>query len=110
MNTEAIQKELDKLDRHQKSVLLLTYGHQLTVVAREAYEFQGAGVNKPRLLRDSNEIIHRVFQALRELETKSDKCFSLSGIAHWISCDEKEGDIVYASKQAFSMALQKCNT
>ena len=109
MNTEAIQEELDKLDSHHKSMLLLTYGHQLTVMARDAYEFQGPGVNKARLLRDSNEIMHRVFQALRELEAKSDTCFSLSGIAHWISCDEKEGDIVYASKQAFSMALQKCN-
>lgn len=110
MNTEAIQKEIEKRGRHQKSMLLLTYGHQLTVMAREAYEFQGPGVDKPRLLRDSNEIMHRVFQALRELETSSDKCFSLSGIAHWISCEEKEGDIVYASKQAFSMAVKKCNT
>ncbi|WP_445358789.1 hypothetical protein [Microbulbifer sp. ANSA005] len=110
MNTETIQKEIDKLDSHQKSVLLLTYGHQLTVMARDAYEFQGPGVDKPRLLRDSNEIMHRVFQALRELETKSDKCFSLSSIAHWISCEEKESDIVNASKQAFSMAVQKCNT
>ncbi|QYJ72309.1 hypothetical protein K0H59_04425 [Shewanella sp. FJAT-51649] len=110
MNTEAIQIELDKLDSRQKSVLLLTYGHQLTVMARDAYEFQGPGVNKPRLLRDANEILHRVFQALRELETQADEFFSLQGIAHWISCDEKEGDIVYASKQAFSRALQKCNT
>jgi len=110
MNTETIQKEIDKLDNHKKSILLLTYGHQLTVMARDAYEFQGPGVDKPRLLRDSNEIMHRVFQALRELEIKSDKCFSLSGIAHWISCEEKEGDIVSASKQAFSMAVKKCNT
>lgn len=110
MNTKDIKRELDKLDNYQKSVLLLTYGFQLTVMAREAYEFQGSGVEKPRLLRDSNEILHRVFQALKEIETKSDKCFSLSGISHWISCEEKEGDIVSASKQAFSMALQKCNT
>ncbi len=58
MNTEAIQKELDKLDSHQKSLLLLTYGHQLTIMARDAYEFQGPGVNKPRLLREANEIMH----------------------------------------------------
>lgn len=110
MNTETIQNEIDKLDSHQKSILLLTYGHKLTVMARDAYEFQGPGVDKPRLLRDSNEIMHRVFQALRELETKSDKCFSLSNIAHWISCEEKEGDIVFASKQAFSMAVKQCNS
>jgi len=110
MSTEEIQKELDKLDDHKKAMLLLTYGHQLTVMARDSYDFQGPGVNKPRLLRDSNEILHRVFLALRELETKSEKCFSLSGISHWISCAEKKGDIVMASKQAFSRALQICNT
>ena len=109
MSKEEIQKELDKRDAHQKAVLLLTYGHQLTVMAREAYEFQGSGVERPRLLRDSNEILHRVFQAVRELETESEKCFSLSGIAHWIACNEKSGDIVYASAQAFAEALRKCN-
>jgi hypothetical protein len=110
MNTATVQNEIDKLSNRQKSLLLLTYGHQLTILARDAYEFQGSGVDKPRLLRDSNEIMHRLFQALRELETKSVKCFSLTGIAHWISCDEKEGYIVHASQQAFSMALQKCKT
>jgi hypothetical protein len=62
MSTEDIQKELDKRDARQKAVLLLTYGHQLTVMARDAYEFQGPGVARPRLLRDSNEILLEYFR------------------------------------------------
>ena len=108
MKNEEIQIELDKRNTHQKVLLLLSYGHQLTVMSREAYEFQGPGVTNPRLLRDANEILHRVFQALTELQLQSENCFSLSGISHWISCEERTGSIVQASNQAFSMALQKC--
>ncbi|WP_212630799.1 hypothetical protein [Pseudomonas sp. KB-10] len=108
MKNEEIQIELDERNAHQKALLLLSYGHQLTVMSRESYEFQGAGVTNPRLLRDANEILHRVFQALTELQLQSEKSFSLSGISHWISCEEKTGSIVQASNQAFSMALQKC--
>lgn len=108
MKNEEIQIELDKRNTHQKALLLLSYGHQLTVMSREAYEFQGAGVTNPRLLRDANEILHRVFQALTELQLQSENCFSLSGVSHWISCEERTGSIVQASNEAFSMALQKC--
>jgi len=108
MNSKQIEKEIGRLNNHEKSTLLLTYGHLLTIRARDAYEFQSPGVINPRLLRDINEILHRVFQALREIEVNDDSCFSLNGIHHWISCEEKQGDIVNASISAFSEALKKC--
>ena len=110
MNIEQIEIALEKLDSNQKKLLLITYGHKLTVVARGAYEFKGPGVDDPRLLRDINEIQHRVYQAIRELEIGSEKCFSVSGISHWICNKEKSDTINQASLQAFLMALKLCNT
>lgn len=107
MNIDFIQNEIDSLDFDEKSRFLILYGHYLTIMARDAYEFQGAGVKKPRLLRDINEILHRVFQALRELEDDSENFFVLSGLAHWIACENREGDIVHASHQAFRMAINR---
>lgn len=106
MKSKDIQIELDKRNPHQKALLLLGYGHQLTVMAREAYEFQGSGVTNPRLLRDANEILHRVFQAVTELQLQSENYFSLSCISNWISCEGKTESIVQASNQAFLSALQ----
>lgn len=36
----------------------------------------------------------------------SENCFLLSGVFHWTSCEEKQGDMIVASKQAFSIVLQ----
>ena len=89
MKPEDIDNLIKGLGSSQKTILLLTYGHQLTVMARDAYEFQSPGVRNPRLLRDTNEILHRIFQALKEIEKNTEKCFSLSGISHWISCEDR---------------------
>jgi hypothetical protein len=40
---------------------LLTFGHNLTIAARDTYEVQAAGVHAPQRLREINEIQHRVF-------------------------------------------------
>ncbi len=110
MNSEEIDSQLKEFNSSQKIMFLLTYGHQLTIMAREAYEFQSPGVSNPRLLRDINEILHRVFQAIKEIEANSEECFSLSGISHWIYCADRSIDIQQASIQAYKRALEYCNT
>ena len=110
MNSDYVGKELENLNKHEKAMLLLTYGHQLTIMARDAYEFQGPGVTKPRLLRDTNEILHRIFQAVRELEADAQNCFVLGGIAQWIACEGKSAEIREASTLAFTRALSICST
>ncbi len=110
MNAEQIHEKLDELATEERLNLLICYGHQLTIMCREAYEFQAPGVTNPRLLRDANEIHHRVYQTIRELVHVENDGFSVSGISHWISADERSEGIQNASIQAFKWALEKYNT
>lgn len=110
MNAEQVNAKLESLDDRGKIMLLLTYGHSLTIMARDSYEFQGGGVIRPTLLRGVNEILHRVFQAVIELEKSDTERFVYSGISNWISCEGKEAILQYASSQAFERAVTKCAT
>ena len=110
MNETQIKEKLSTLSDSGLVELLLGYGHELTVQARAAYEFQGPGVDDPRLLRDCNEIQHRVLQAIKEVTGGSGKRFSLSGISHWILAKENNNTIQQASMQAFTRACARCNT
>jgi hypothetical protein len=49
--------------------VLATLGHNLTIAARDTYEFQAPGVRAPQRLRDINEIQHRVFSHILALST-----------------------------------------
>ena len=75
-------------------------------MCRDVYEFQGPGVTKPRLLRDANEIHHRIYQAIRELGDGENDGFSVSGISNWISADKRSEEIQNASIQAFKWAFR----
>ncbi|WP_444912335.1 hypothetical protein [Microbulbifer sp. PAAF003] len=110
MKEHQIQKVIDELPDDKKIQLLCNYGHQLTIHARGGYEFQGSGVTDPRLLRDCNEIQHRVFQAVREVAQDSDNQFCLNNVGGWISAEERNETIRTASVQAFQTALAKLNT
>ena len=108
MDTKQIQKKLDDLSIEERLNLLIGYGHQLTIMCRDAYEFQGPGVTDPGLLRDANEIQHRIYQAIRELAQGESSGFSVTGISNWISAKERNEKIQSASVEAFKWALQKC--
>ena len=108
MNKDKITETLKSRTEEQAIRLLLIYGHELTIQARWAYEFQGSGVDDPRLLRDCNEIQHRVFQALQELVENREKKFSFSHLGSWISAEERNEKIRNASIQAFNRAIEKC--
>ena len=47
--------------------LLAAFGHNLTIAARDTYEFQAPGVRSPERLRGINEIQHRVFAHILKL-------------------------------------------
>ena len=49
--------------------VLAIFGHELTIVARDAYEGQASGVRAPERLRAINEIQHRVFGHIRAMTT-----------------------------------------
>ena len=110
MNQVQILKELESLSSKEQISLLLTYGHQLSVLARTAYEFQGPGVVKPRLLRDVNEINHRIYPQVKSLISSKSPEFPISEISSWISGEGRNEDTQNASIQAFERALSLCNT
>lgn len=108
MNSAEISKILLAMEDRRRLSFSISYGHGLTTMARGAYVFQSDEVANPKLLRGINEILHRVFQAIRELETNSNNQFSTKGISHWISCEDRSNDLPEASINAFNRALQKC--
>jgi hypothetical protein len=110
MNHEKILKVLESLSSKEQISLLLAYGHQLSVLARTAYEFQGTGVEKPRLLRDVNEINHRIYPQVNSLVSSKSPELPNSEISSWISGEGRNEETQNASTQAFERALSLCNT
>lgn len=103
-----IQAILEKLPVTEQIRLLLTYGHQLTVMARDSYEFQGAGVVKPELLRGVNEINHRLFPNIESLIGTEAPAFPSNIMASWIA-GEGRPTIAQGSLRAFERALVICD-
>ena len=61
MNREESLRRYVSLSSEIQLRALATFGHNLTIAARDTYELQAPGVRAPQWLRDINEIQHRVF-------------------------------------------------
>lgn len=81
---ETSEELLSSMSDLEQSQLLAIFGHELTILGRNAYEFQGPGVTSPRLLRDINEIQHRVFGQLISLTRNRQPTFSPDILASWL--------------------------
>ena len=57
------------LSTEAQARVLATFGHNMTIAARDTYEVQSPGVRAPQRLRDINEIQHRVFGHISALLT-----------------------------------------
>ena len=55
---------------------LALFAHNLTIAARDTYEFQAPGVRAPERLRAVNEIQHRVLQHIHSLLTPGEWRYS----------------------------------
>ena len=86
---------------------LAQVGHTLTVMARDAYEFQGPGVTKPRLLRDLNEIHHRIYPHIYCLLRGSTIASDLTSLAHWLTGEGRSAETKAACFFAFEQALKR---
>jgi hypothetical protein len=60
MDLSEATRRLSALSAEAQLRLLASFGHNLTVAARDTYEFQAPGVREPMRLRQINEIQHRV--------------------------------------------------
>lgn len=69
MEHEDIKRRFRNLTPDAQLRVLAALGHNLTIAARDTYEFQAPGVRAPQRLRDINEIQHRVFEHILALAT-----------------------------------------
>jgi hypothetical protein len=69
MKRDEIDRRYQSLSAEMQIRVLASFGHNLTIAARDSYEFQAPGVRAPQRLRDINEIQHRVFAHISALHT-----------------------------------------
>ena len=86
---EQLVHRLNSMLPTEQAFLLGHIGHQLTVAARGAYERSGPGVTDPRLLRDLNEIAHRLFPQIAALSVSAPTPFSNEELVSFLSGEEK---------------------
>lgn len=103
MTQQDCEKLLSTLSTTEHSRLLMLVGHELTILGRSAYEFQGPGVTDPRLLRDINEIQHRVHQQLFSLAQRGESNFSPALLASWLFAEGRphlQRDLAFSFERA----------
>ena len=106
MTQQDCEKLLSTLSAAEQSRLLALVGHELTILGRSAYEFQGPGVTDPRLLRDLNEIQHRVHGQLFSLTQRGKPDFSPDLLASWLFAEGKP-HLQQGLSFAFERAVQR---
>lgn len=90
------------------SQLLSFLGHELTLIARTAYEFQGSGVTDPRFLRELNEIQHRVFGQLMAIgRGQRSDYLPVEVLTSWLLAENKPSRLKLEVAYAFERALQR---
>ena len=101
------EKALAEMSPKMQAAFLAKLGHAYTVSARESYEFQGPGVTNPRVLRDFNEVHHRVYAQLSALLAQDKGAFPPDVLASWLCGEGKDEAFRTASLNAFEHCLQK---
>lgn len=89
MTLNQCEQFLNSLQPMQQASFLAKFGHQLTVIAREAYEYQGPGVKDPRWLRDLNEISHRLYPQIAALVAGTQPPFPNDALIAWLTAEDK---------------------
>ena len=103
------EKIVASLSVSEQLLLLSLLGHELTVFGRTAYEFQGLGVVDPRLLRDLNEIQHRIHGQLVSLTRSDIGDFPPEALASWLFGEDKP-ELQMSLSHSFERALQRFKT
>lgn len=98
---------LSSMTDAELSLFLSFLGHELTIVARMAYEFQGPGVTDPRFLRDLNEIQHRVFGQLMAIARGGRSNYlPVDILVSWLLAESKPPRLKLEVNYAFERALK----
>jgi hypothetical protein len=111
MMTQAdCEKALRSMTPTEQAHFLGILGHTLTVAARRVYEFQGPGVTNPRLLRDLNEIHHRIYPQIRSLISGGEPTFDPETMASWLAGEERSAELQKACLRAFEESMMRAST
>ena len=100
------ESALSVLSDGEQARFLALFGHELTILARTAYEFQAPGVIDPRLLRDLNEIHHRIYNQLSSLARDAKPSYSPDILASLLLAEHRT-HLRPALSQAFGRALER---
>lgn len=100
------EKILAEMTPQRQAVFLAKLGSMCTVYSREAYEFQGPGVTSPRLLRDFNEVHHRLYAQLSSLLRNGEGVFTADVLAAWIYGEGRDEAFQAASKGVFEHCVR----
>jgi hypothetical protein len=89
---------------------LALFAHNLTIAARDTYEFQAPGVRAPERLRAVNEIQHRVLQHIHSLLTASEWRYPDEVLLSIMLAEENsDGHLREQANWAFQDAMKKSN-
>ncbi|MDX2198110.1 MAG: hypothetical protein SF069_03965 [Phycisphaerae bacterium] len=91
----------------EQARFLSSLGHWITVIGRDGHGFQEPGVADALfLLRDLNEIHHRIYAQIHTALNTSQPCFPPDVIASWI-CGEGKPHLQERLFWAVNQALQR---
>lgn len=100
------EKALSILSGGEQARFLALLGHELTILGRTAYEFQAPSVTDPRLLRDLNEIHHRIYNQLSSLASGAKPSYSPDTLASLLLAEHRP-HLRPALSRAFGRALER---
>jgi hypothetical protein len=100
---------LAEMTPQRQAQFLTRLGHMYTVYARDAYEFQGPGVTNPRLLRDFNEVHHRIYAQLTGLLMDGKDVFPPDILAVWLCGEGRDDAFRVVSLEVFERCLKNFN-
>ena len=109
MTQQDCERVLSTLSVGEQSRLLSLLGHELTVLGRTAYEFQGPGDTDPRLLRDINEMQHRIYSQLFSLARNGQPSVATDALASWLFAEHKP-HLQPGFSWAFARAFERFRT
>ena len=107
MNLQDAIRHFSELERKPQIRFLAVFGHNLTIAARDTYEFQSPHVRSPERLRQINEIQHRVFGHIIALQREEQRY--PDDVLISILLDHEDNHLREQAFWAFDDALSRAN-
>jgi hypothetical protein len=106
MSTAEAIRAYAALSAAQQVRLLAQFGHNLTIAARDTYDFQSQRVLAPERLRAINEVQHRVFGHITALLGNQSERYPDSSIVS-IMLEHTDRQLRAEAERAFQDALRR---